>query len=234
MNIVIWNSQGYCLDDEKKQELIDVVNRFPDDPPVIVIQEAGYREDFDTKSFGYDIGSTYLGQEYVIYQMKPYELNDYEKTHSKVNYRCSLMTMIPKIYNNGISVYPLLVNNFSNRPHLVVSDGNLRICNIHAPAGKPEFAAECIKESVSHLNLYNMPWILCGDMNVEPDILDDISGITSRKARIYTSGYKTHKKTSGIATSEFDYFICDTSITLQNIFVVQQSYSDHDIVIASL
>ena len=226
--IITWNMQGGGLADvTKKQILQDAVKRSVEDvqvKPIILLQEAGKREAVDTMG-KIEYGQTSLyGKDYNIYQLLPYKYSSYEEKHENVNYRCTLQTLLPKKIKN-VCVHHI-DSGYDNRPLLVTDISDLRIANMHAPSGVPNFAISCINQSIGNLNLFDLPWILGGDMNYDArDYSDEILPF----CRVVAPEEATHNN-GGI----YDYFFCHSSIPKCKVWTESVAASDHEMVIMDI
>lgn len=224
--IIIWNARGGCLaEEDKKQMLIEQIKESKQKHgyPIIMLQEAGVVQRFgkNVKEFDTTLYAPYYG-----YQQMP------KKAENK---RCTLQTLIPEELIDNIEVYPLDYG-FADRPFLVVNFGNFCLANIHAPSGVPPYATACIKKGIALLNLYNLPWLIGGDMNVEKECMEQDYQI-STQYQIFAPSQPTHHCHREVYEGNIlDYFIGHSSINVENIYVeeVSDDYSDHNMVILDL
>lgn len=229
--IITWNTQGEGLaNDEKKQELIDLIRYSVDDEniePIIFLQEAGELEGLKKRGKVY-YGETTLYVDYCMYQLPPYSLTKYEKEQQRRNHRCTLMVLIPKSMRRKVEFADLLYSGYSDRPMLLLDIGTHLLANAHQPAFNQNYAFSCMEMGISNLGMRKKPWILGGDMNCPVDYaLKNIP--TLRNYSIIEPSDATHDSGSVI-----DYFVCDSSTKANDIYVVSTTYSDHNIVIMDL
>lgn len=229
--IITWNTQGEGLaNDEKKQELIDLIRDSVDDKkiePIIFLQEAGELEGLDKNGKVY-YGETTLYIDYCMYQLPPYSLTKYEKEQQRRNHRCTLMVLIPDSMKKDVKIASLLYVGYQYRPMLLLDIGTHLLANAHQPAFNQNYAFSCIEMGISNLGMRKKPWILGGDMNCPVDYALKNSPTLCNYSVIKPSAATHH---SG---SVIDYFICDSSTKAKNISVVETIYSDHNIVIMDL
>ena len=229
--IITWNTQGEGVaNDEKKQELIDLIRDSVDDKkiePIIFLQEAGELEGLDKNGKVY-YGETTLYIDYCMYQLPPYSLTKYEKEQQRRNHRCTLMVLIPDSMKKDVKIASLLYVGYPDRPMLLLDIGTHLLANAHQPAFNQNYAFSCIEMGISNLGMRKKPWILGGDMNCPVDYALKNSPTLCNYSVIKPSAATHH---SG---SVIDYFICDSSTKAKNISVVETIYSDHNIVIMDL
>lgn len=230
--IITWNAQGGGVGDEaKKQILEDEVQKSVQEierEPIIILQEAGYREVENTVG-KFEKDETYLhGIKYCMYQLLPYRYSSYEERHEDVNYRCTIQTLVPQDLNEVTSEPFHMDSGYDNRPLLVIDIDGFRIANFHAPSGKPYFAKSCINKSISNLNLGSLPWILGGDMNYHAtDFSKMLPAFKNWRMEIPTA--PTHGD-----DMIYDYFFCHNSVPKCNVWTEVVSESDHEMVIMDI
>lgn len=229
--IITWNTQGEGLtNDEKKQELIDLIRDSVDDKniePIIFLQEAGDLKGLKKRGKVY-YGETTLYVDYCMYQLPPYSLTKYEEEQQRRNHRCTLMVLIPKSMSRDVEFVDLLYSGYLNRPMLLLDIGTHLLANAHQPAFNQNYAFSCIEMGISNLGMRKKPWILGGDMNCPTEFaLERIPSLCNYS--IIEPSDATHHSGRII-----DYFICDSSTKANDISVVETIYSDHNIVIMDL
>lgn len=190
-----WNAQGGTIKDTDKLQVIsDLVEDYQKYalPHIFAIQEAGANPQLHS----------------MLNHIQYAQI--WSSSANAKNKRCTLGILVPKDANAELSW--IQAGTIRDIPFCQWKE-SIRLGCMHAISSR--IAPEEVKKVIEILNLYNLPYILGGDMNSDPPQPGNFS--------VFKCNHPTHSN-----GNELDYFIASTSVRCEEIKDKPVAPSDHN------